>query len=72
MGFEAGGGLDDVLDAAEVVDTGQLDEDLIAAELIGLDDGLADAEGVGAALDDLDGLVKSALLGVSSRRWVSW
>src|SRR6202042_1187975 len=62
VGFEAGGGLDGGLDAAEVVDARQLDEDLVAAELVRLDGGLLDAEGVNAGANDIDGLIEGALL----------
>ncbi len=50
MGLKARGGLDNAFDAAWIVDAGKLDEDLVAAELIGLNDGFRDAEGVDALL----------------------
>ena len=61
MRFEPGGGLDHVLDPAQVVDARQLNQNLIAAELVRLDDGFTDAEGVGARLDDLQSLIEGAL-----------
>src|SRR6185369_14349114 len=50
-----GGGLDDVLHARRIVDTGELDDDAVAA-LRG-DDRLCDAEGVDAVADRLDGVL---------------
>ena len=60
--FEARSGLDDVLDTGGVVDAGKLDEDLRRPDVVLLDDGLGDAEGVDAGADDVNRLVEGARL----------
>src|SRR6185437_7263349 len=64
MNFETGRGLDDTPDAIEVIDSGQLDEDLIAAEVVLLNHGLADTEGVDALADDGNRLIERVLLNI--------
>jgi hypothetical protein len=56
LNFEHGGGLDEVLHAAGIVDAGELHQDLVLPEPVGLDGGLADAQGVNAVADGIDGL----------------
>ena len=72
MDLKPRGGLNNVVDARQIVDSRQLDQDLVAAQVVFLDDRLAHAQRVDAGADDLDRLLERALLEVLDRAWASW
>ena len=65
--FQQGGGLHDLLDAGGIVHARQLDQDLVLAEAVLLDDRLADAKLVNAVANGLDGLRHGTVLELGER-----
>ncbi len=66
--FQHGGGLHDFLDAGGIVHAGKLDQNLVVAQAVLLDDRLGDAELVNTVADGFDGLLDGALLDGSPAR----
>ena len=61
VNLKPGRGLDDAFHAVEIFNAGQLDQNLVVAQAVLLDDRLADAEGIHAVADGLDGLLDGFL-----------